>query len=397
MLNYESLLSGRVKEIRPSGIRRFFDIVQEMDDVISLGVGEPDFATPWHIRNAGIYSLEKGRTWYTSNAGLTELRGGIAAYMQRRFGLSYDDASEILVTVGGSEAIDICIRSVVAPGDEVLIPEPCFVCYSPITTLAGGVPVPLPTRAEEGFRLTPAALRNAITPRTKLLILPYPNNPTGAVMRRQDLEGIAEVLRGTNILVLSDEIYSELTYGGRHVSVASVEGMRERTVVVNGFSKAFAMTGWRLGFACAPAPLVAAMHKVHQYAVMCAPTMSQYAAVEAMKNGDEDVRRMVTDYDMRRKFIVDSLARMGLACFEPQGAFYVFPSIRSTGLSSEVFCERLLYEKKVAVIPGNAFGASGEGFVRISYSYSMRHLTDALARMESFVRQLQAQAAERIG
>ncbi|MDR3643915.1 MAG: aminotransferase class I/II-fold pyridoxal phosphate-dependent enzyme [Clostridia bacterium] len=388
MLDYQKLLSGKIQEVKPSGIQRFFDIVEEMDGVISLGIGEPDFATPWHIRNAGIYSLEKGRTAYTANSGISELRGEIASYLKRRFTLEYDPKSEVLVTVGGSEAIDACIRALVEDGDEVIIPEPCFVCYLPITTLSGGVPVVLETRAEDEFRVTPDALRSCITPRTKLLILPYPNNPTGAVMHREDLEAVAEVLRGTDIMVLSDEIYGELTYGGSHVSIASLEGMRERTVVVNGFSKAYAMTGWRLGYACGPAPVIAAMNKVHQYAIMCAPTTSQYAAIEAIRNGDEDVKHMTGEYDMRRKFLVSSLRRMGLSCFEPLGAFYVFPCIRSSGLSSEEFCERLLYEKKVALVPGTAFGGCGEGFVRISYAYSIKHIAEALRRIEDFLVEL---------
>lgn len=398
MLDYQSLLSRKALDIRPSGIRKYFDLVAGMDDVISLGVGEPDFNTPWHVRSAGIYSLEKGRTHYTANDGLAELRDEICRYLDRRFGLHYAPKGETVVTVGGSEAIDLAIRTLVEPGDEVIIPEPSFVCYHPLTVLAGGVPVPLPTRAQDAFKLTPAALRAAITPRTKLLVLPFPNNPTGAVLTRDDLEGIAEVLRGTNIFVLSDEIYGELTYGGRHVSIASLPGMRERTVLVGGFSKAYAMTGWRLGYACAPAPILACMHKIHQFAVMCAPTTSQYAAVEALRNGDEDIARMVDEYDMRRRFITDALDSAGLPCFEPRGAFYVFPSITASGLSSEVFCERLLYEKHIAVVPGTAFGASGEGFVRVSYSYSIKHLTQAVSRIDAFMRELRAQnpAAARV-
>lgn len=388
MLDYQSLLSGKIREVKPSGIRKFFDIVEEMDDVISLGVGEPDFATPWHIRNAGIYSLEKGRTAYTSNSGLKELRGEIAAYMERRFGLGYDPMHEMMVTVGGSEAIDACIRALVDEGDEVIIPEPSFVCYFPITMLSGGVPVVLRTRAEDAFRVRADELKKLITPRTKLLVLPYPNNPTGAVLEREDLEAVAEVLRGTNVLVLSDEIYAELTYGGRHVSIAGIEGMKERTIIANGFSKAYAMTGWRLGFACGPSEIISSMLKVHQYAIMCAPTTSQYAAVEALRNGDEDIAAMAGEYDMRRRFIVAGLRRMGLDCFEPRGAFYVFPSIQKTGLSSEQFCERLLYEEKVALVPGTAFGASGEGFVRISYAYSIGHITEALKRIERFLGRL---------
>lgn len=385
MLDYQSLISHKVREMKPSGIRKFFDIVEEMDDVISLGVGQPDFATPWHIRNAGIYSLESGKTWYTSNDGLEELRKEIAIYQKRRFDLTYNSKNEVLVTVGGSEAIDACIRAFVSPGDEVIVPEPSFVCYTPLTALAGGVPVVIQTRAEDKFRLTPELLKKAITKKTKLLILPFPNNPTGAVMRREDLEAIAEVLRGTDIIVLSDEIYGELTYNGHHVSIASVEGMRERTVLVSGFSKAYAMTGWRLGYACAPAEIIAAMHKVHQYGIMCAPTVSQYAAIEALKNGDDDIERMVGEYDMRRRLIVDGLHRIGLDCFEPEGAFYVFPSIKRSGLSSEQFAEKLLYEKKVAVVPGTAFGEGGEGFLRISYSYSISHISEALKRIECFM------------
>lgn len=388
MLDYQSLISQKVQQMKPSGIRRFFDIVEQMDDVISLGVGQPDFTTPWHIRNAGIYSLEKGRTWYTANDGLKELRAGICGYLSRRFGLEYSPEGETLVTVGGSEAIDDCIRALVSPGDEVIIPEPSFVCYYPLTSLAGGVPVPVETRAEDNFRLTTESLKKAITPRTRLLVLPYPNNPTGAVMRREDLEAIARVLDGTDIIVLSDEIYGELTYNGRHVSAASVGGMKERTVLVSGFSKAYAMTGWRLGYACGPEPIISAMHKVHQFGIMCAPTVSQYAAIEAMVNGDADVERMVGEYDMRRRLIVDGLRKCGLDCFEPEGAFYVFPSIKSSGLTSEEFCEKLLYEKRLAVVPGNAFGESGEGFVRISYSYSINHIVEALKRIECFMKEL---------
>jgi aminotransferase len=381
-------MSRKVREMKPSGIRKFFDIVAEMDDVISLGVGEPDFATPWHIRNAGIYSLEQGKTWYTSNDGLMELRTGICDYLKRRFDLTYSPKNETLVTVGGSEAIDNCVRTFVSPGDEVIIPEPSFVCYSPLTSLAGGVPVIIKTRAQDNFRLTPELLKKAITPRTKLLILPYPNNPTGAVMRREDLEAIAAVLRGTNIFVLSDEIYGELTYNGRHVSIASIDGMKERTILVSGFSKAFAMTGWRLGYACGPSAIISAMHKIHQYGIMCAPTTSQYAAIEAMQNGDDDVERMVGEYDMRRRLIVDGLRKAGLDCFEPEGAFYVFPSIKKSGLTSEQFAEKLLYEKRLAVVPGTAFGESGEGFVRISYSYSISHITEALKRIDCFMKNL---------
>ena len=385
MLSYAELISKKARDIKPSGIRRFFDIVSEMDDVISLGVGEPDFATPWHIRSAGIYSLEKGKTWYTSNDGLLELRQEISLYLSRRFMLDYNPREEVVVTVGGSEAIDIAVRALVSDGDEVIIPEPSFVCYYPITVLAGGTPVVIETKAEDGFRLTAQALRAAITPRTKLLILPFPNNPTGAIMSRVDLEEIAKVLQGTNIMVLSDEIYSELTYDGGHVSFASIGDMKERTILVGGFSKSYAMTGWRIGYACGPAQVMGYLHKIHQYAIMCAPTVSQYAAIEALKNGDEDVARMAAEYDMRRRFILNGLQKAGLTCFEPKGAFYVFPCIKASGLSSEEFCERLLFEKKVAVVPGTAFGNCGEGFVRISYSYSIKHISQALERIESFM------------
>jgi len=383
-MDYSSLLSRCAQELKPSGIRKFFDLAATMDGVISLGVGEPDFKTPYAIRRAGIESLEKGRTWYTANAGLPELRRQIAAYLARRFSLSYEEQS-ILVTVGGSEAIDLCIRACLDPGDEVLIPEPSFVCYDPITRLAGGVPVPIVTRPEDGFRLTPEALEAAITPRTKVLVLPYPNNPTGAIMRREHLEAIARVLLRHDILVLSDEIYAELTFEGKHVSIASLPGMAERTVVVNGFSKAYAMTGWRLGYAAGPQEVIKVMTKLHQFAIMCAPTTSQYAAIEAMKNCDEEIERMAVQFGMRRGLMVGNLNRIGLTCADPLGAFYVFPSIRSTGLSSDEFCERLLREQKVAVIPGNAFGQSGEGHVRISYSYSVEHLIEALRRIEIFV------------
>ncbi len=387
MMNYQEILSKKVTGLKPSGIRRFFDIAAEMENVISLGVGEPDFKTPYVIRQAGIESLEKGRTWYTANAGLMPLKQEICTYLNRRFGLSYQPKNQVLVTVGGSEAIDLCVRALVNPGDEVLIPEPSFVCYSPITTLTGGVARPIATKAENGFRLTAQELREAITPKTKLLVLPFPNNPTGAVMRRQHLEEIAQVLRGTDIMVLSDEIYAELTYEGRHVSFASIEGMWERTIVVNGFSKAYAMTGWRLGYAAGPEPIIAQMTKIHQYAIMCAPTTSQYAAIEALKEHcDGEIERMAVEYNMRRGLLVDSLNRIGLRCFDPQGAFYVFPSIKSTGLTSEEFCEKLLYSQRVAVVPGTAFGESGEGFVRISYSYSIDHIVEALKRIEAFIK-----------
>ena len=383
-MDYSSILSRCAQDLKPSGIRKFFDLAATMEGVISLGVGEPDFKTPYAIRRAGIESLEKGRTWYTANAGLSELRREIAAYLARRFSLSYTD-QEILVTVGGSEAIDLCIRACLNPGEEVLIPEPSFVCYDPITRLAGGVPVPIVTKPEDGFRLTPEALEAAITPRTKVLVLPYPNNPTGAIMKKEHLEEIAKVLRERDILVLSDEIYAELTFEGRHVSIASLPGMAERTVVVNGFSKAYAMTGWRLGYAAGPREVIRVMTKLHQFAIMCAPTTSQYAAIEAMKHCDEEIERMAVQFGMRRGLMVSNLNRMGLTCADPLGAFYVFPSIRSTGLCSDEFCERLLKEQKVAVVPGNAFGQSGEGHVRISYSYSVEHLIEALRRIELFV------------
>lgn len=380
-----SMLNPVVRDIPPSGIRRFFDIAAEMKDAISLGVGEPDFVTPWHIRDEGIYSLEKGHTHYTANAGLKDLRTEISNYMKRRFDLSYDALTQTIVTVGGSEAIDLFLRSVIAPGDEVLIPEPCFVCYKPITQLAGGIPVPLTTKAENNFKLTAKELKAAITSKTKVLVLPYPNNPTGAIMTREDLEEIAAVLRETNILVLSDEIYAELTYGREHVSVASIDGMYDRTMIVSGFSKAYAMTGWRLGYACGHPNLIKAMTKVHQYAIMSAPTTAQFAAIEALKNGDEDIEMMREEYNQRRLIMVNGFNSMGLDCFEPEGAFYVFPCIKKTGLSSNDFCEQLLYNKKVAVIPGTAFGECGEGFVRCSYAYSVENITEALKRIKEFV------------
>ncbi len=389
MMDYDKILSRRAVAIKPSGIRKFFDIAAEMDDVISLGVGEPDFKTPWNIRRAGIESLERGHTWYTANSGLMQLREAACGYLKRRFTLEYDPKKELLITVGGSEAIDIAIRALVEPGDEVLVVEPSFVCYTPITELTGGVPVPIATRAGDAFRLTPEQLKAAITPRTKLLILPFPNNPTGAVMRRAHLEAIAGVLRGTDIMVLSDEIYAELTYGDeRHISFAEIDGMKERTILVQGFSKSYAMTGWRLGYAAGPAPVIKQMTKIHQFSIMCAPTTSQYAAVEALRNGDADIEEMRGQYDMRRRLLVDGLNRMGLDCFSPEGAFYVFPSIRSTGLSSSDFCMRLLEAERVAVVPGDAFGESGEGFVRISYSYSVNHLLEALKRIDRFLKTL---------
>ena len=389
MVDYEKLLSDRVKIVKPSGIRRFFDAAAAMPDAISLGVGEPDFETPWQIRRAGIQSLEKGQTFYTSNWGLAELRSQIAGLARRKYRLSYDSDKEILVTVGGSEAIDNAIRALVNPGDEVLIPEPSFVCYTPLTQMAGGVPVALPTRAEDEFKLTPDALRAAITPRTKLLILPYPNNPTGAIMTRDELESIAAVLRDSNIIVLSDEIYCSLTYGTvPHVCFAELDGMRERTIVIDGFSKSYAMTGWRLGWAMGPEPLMRHICKIHQFGIMSAPTTAQFAGIEAIRTGEADIERMRSQYDIRRRFLLGELRSMGLTCFEPQGAFYMFPSIASTGLSSEEFCERLLRDQHVAVVPGSAFGTSGEGHIRISYSYSMNHLREACFRMRNFLQSL---------
>ena len=388
-MDYEKLLAPAAQSMRPSGIRKFFDLAADMPDCISLGVGEPDFKTPWAIRDAGIRSLERGHTRYTANAGLKELRVEISRYLQRRMNLEYDPQDQLLVTVGGSEAIDLCIRALVQPGDEVIIPEPCFVCYEPITTLTGGVPVHLATRPEDGFRLTAESLKQAVTPKTKLLILPFPNNPTGAVMRRQDLEEIAQVLRGTDVMVLSDEIYSELTYGTeRHISIATLPGMYERTVVVNGFSKAYAMTGWRLGYAAGPAPVIRIMTKIHQSCIMSAPTTSQYAAIVAMRECDDQIEIMRREYDHRRKLLVNSFNEMGMSCFEPQGAFYVFPSIQCSGLSSQEFCQRLLQEKKVAIVPGDAFGACGEGYARVSYAYSVDHLTEALRRIRTFLAEL---------
>lgn len=384
-MNYDELLAPAAKAMRPSGIRKFFDLAADMPHCISLGVGEPDFKTPWSVRDAGIRSLELGRTKYTANSGLKELRGEICNYLQRRFDLHYKEEN-VLVTVGGSEAIDLTIRAVVQPGDEVIIPEPCFVCYEPITQLTGGVPVHIATRAEDQFRLTADQLRAAITPRTKLLIFPYPNNPTGAVMSAAEMEEIAAVLRETNVLVLSDEIYSELTYGlDRHVSIASLPGMAERTVVVNGFSKSYAMTGWRLGYAAGPAPLVKVMTKIHQSCIMSAPTTSQYAAITALRQCDDQIEMMRDEYNRRRRYVVKALNEMGLTCFEPRGAFYVFPSIQISGLTSSEFCEQLLREKEVAIIPGSAFGASGEGYARISYAYSVDHLQTAMKRIREFL------------
>lgn len=381
-------LSDKIVTIKPSGIRKFFDIVSEMEDAISLGVGEPDFDTPWHIRDEGIYSLEKGRTFYTSNAGLKELKVEICNYLRRRFGLEYDPAHETLVTVGGSEAIDIALRAMVNPGDEVLIPQPSYVSYEPCAVLADAVPVIINLKAENEFRLTAQELRDAITDRTKILVLPYPNNPTGAIMERSDLEAIAEVIREKDLFVISDEIYGELTYKEKHVSIAQLPGMKERTILINGFSKAYAMTGWRLGYACGPAEILEQMLKIHQFAIMCAPTTSQYAAVEAMKNGDEDVAQMREQYNQRRRYLMRAFGEMGLPCFEPYGAFYVFPCIAEFGMTSDEFATRFLQEEKVAVVPGTAFGDCGEGFIRISYAYSLENLKVAIGRLADFVARL---------
>ena len=388
MFDYDKLLSPTVRSLKKSGIRKFFDLLEEMDDVVSLTVGQPDFVTPWHIREAGIQSLEKGKTYYTSNAGTIELRREIAAYLSRRFALEYEPRGEVIVTVGGSEAIDMTIRALVTPGDEVIIPEPCFVCYEPLVRMAGGVPVTVDTCAADKFKLTPEKLAAAITPRTKLLVLAYPNNPTGAVMTREDLEKIAEVIRPTDMAILSDEIYAELTFGFRHTSIASIPSMRERTVLASGFSKAYAMTGWRLGYVCAPQPIAEQILKLHQYAIMCAPTTSQLAAIEAMKNGDEDIEYMAEQYDRRRRYIHRGLADIGIESFEPEGAFYIYPEIGKFGLSSDDFCNRLLYEHKCAIVPGTAFGRSGEGFARISYAYSVKHIDEALQRIDAFTKSL---------
>lgn len=389
MIEYENILSEKVKSIKFSGIRKFFDIAASMDNIISLSVGEPDFKTPFTIRKAAIRTLEKGKTAYTANAGMAELRQEISGYLKDRINVEYDPAHEIIVTVGGSEAIDVSFRAILNDGDEVLIPEPSFVCYAPLVTMAGGVPVTIETKAENLFKLTPEQLLEKITPKTKALVLPYPNNPTGAVMRRSELEAIADVLRERSIMVISDEIYSELTFGGeRHVSISEIDGMKERTIVINGFSKAFAMTGWRLGYAAGPAPIMLQMLKLHQYGIMCSPTVSQYAAITALRECRSDVEYMVSEYDMRRRLIVDGFNRMGLPCFEPEGAFYVFPCIKSTGLTSQEFCQRLIYEKQVAVVPGDAFGDCGEGFIRVSYAYSISHITTALSRIKEFIDEL---------
>lgn len=389
MIDYGKVINPMVSnDIRPSGIRKFFDIASSMDGIISLGVGEPDFPTPMHIRRVGIRSLEGGHTRYTSNAGLLELRREICNFLSRKYSLQYSPENETLVTVGGSEGIDCAIRTLVCPGDEVIIPQPSFVCYEPLVRLAGGVPVILDLKAEDEFRLTAKALREKITSRTKLLIFPFPCNPTGAIMDKEALESIADVLRDTQICVLSDEIYSELTYGKHHVSIASIDGMSERVVLINGFSKTYSMTGWRLGYVCAPEPIIKQMTKIHQFAIMSAPTTSQYAAAEAIQNGDEDIKRMVEEYDIRRKVMVNGFRNLGMDCFEPRGAFYAFPSIKITGLTSDEFCERLLYSKKVALVPGSAFGQSGEGFVRASYCYSVEHIKEAIFRTGEFICEL---------
>lgn len=389
MINYDEILAEKVCSIKFSGIRKFFDIAASVKDVVSLSVGEPDFKTPFAIRKEAIKTLEKGRTTYTSNAGLEKLRKAISDYLDYTIHTRYDPLHEIIITVGGSEAIDAAFRAILNPGDEVLLPEPSFVCYGPLIEMADGVPVYIETKAEDNFKLTPEQVLEKITPKTKALVLPYPNNPTGAVMRRKDLEKIAEVIRDRNIIVISDEIYSELTYGAeKHVSIAEIEGMKERTIVINGFSKAFAMTGWRLGYACGPAPIITQMLKIHQYGIMCSPTVSQYAAITAMRDCREDVDYMVSEYDMRRKLIVNGFNEMGLTCFEPEGAFYVFPCIKSTGLSSQEFCQRLIFDKKVAVVPGDAFGECGEGYIRVSYAYSINHILLALKRIREFLDEL---------
>lgn len=384
-MNIESKLSNVVRNMPPSGIRKFFDIVTEMEDVISLGVGEPDFVTPWPIREAGIYSLEQGHTYYTSNSGMADLRKEVSNYLNRKFDLKYNPNDQVLITVGGSEAIDLAMRAVISPGDEVIIPEPSFVCYTPCAVLNGAKPVALRTREVNNFKITPEELEELITPKTKLIVLPFPNNPTGAIMTKEELEGIAEVIKKTEALVLSDELYGELTYTRKHTSIANIPGMKDRTILINGFSKAYAMTGWRIGFTAAHKSIAGAMTRIHQYAIMCSPTTSQYAAIEALKNGDKEIEHMKKEYNYRRRYIVDGFNDMGLKCFEPEGAFYVFPSIKSTGLSSVEFCEKLLREQKVAVVPGNSFGESGEGFIRCSYAYSIDNIRVALNKIRSFL------------
>lgn len=388
MIDYEKMLSKTVCEIKPSGIRRFFDMLADMKDVISLTIGEPDFITPWHIREAAIESLEKGKTYYTSNAGTIDLRGEISRYMKRRFQLDYNPKSEVIVTVGGSEAIDMAMRAILEPGDEVILPCPSFVCYEPIATMLGAKVININTKVENKFKLTPEELRSAITPKTKLLVLPFPNNPTGAILTREELEEIASVLRETNIAILSDEIYAELTYGRSHTSIAQIDGMQERTIIASGFSKAYAMTGWRMGYICAPEALAKQMLKIHQFAIMCAPTVSQFAAVEALRNGDEDVEIMRSEYNRRRVFLLEGFKRIGIDCFEAEGAFYLYPNIGKFGLSSEEFASRLLHEYNCAIVPGTAFGECGEGYARISYAYSMKHLSQALEKIEAFIKTL---------
>ncbi|MEE0858429.1 MAG: aminotransferase class I/II-fold pyridoxal phosphate-dependent enzyme [Acutalibacteraceae bacterium] len=389
MIDYNSFINEKIRTIKPSGIRKFFDIASEMDNVISLSIGEPDFKTPWHVREEGIRSLQQGNTKYTSNKGLTELRNEICKYFERRYNVKYSGETDCVVTVGGSEAIDLVMRTLISEGDEVLIPEPSFVCYTPLVQMADGIPIAVETKEEDNFKLTPELLEKAITPRSKLLVLPFPNNPTGAIMEKEDLQKIAEVVLKHNLFVLSDEIYAELTYNNKnHVSFASIDGMKERTAVVSGFSKAYSMTGWRLGYALAPKPITDVITKLHQFAIMSAPTTAQYAAIEALKNGDNDIAKMRDEYDMRRRLVVKRFREMGLSCFEPEGAFYAFPCIKSTGLSSEEFCMQLLKSKNVAVVPGNAFGESGEGFVRVSYSFSIKHIIEALNRVEEFLQEI---------
>ena len=389
MIDYTKILPKKIVDIPKSGIRKYFDMITpDMKDVISLTVGQPDFVTPWHIREAGIQSLETGKTFYTANAGLEELRIEIDRYMTRRFNLSYDPKNEIIVTVGGSEAIDIAMRATLDIGDEVIIPTPSFVCYEPLARMAGATPVILETYFEDEFKIDPEKLKSLITEKTKMIVLPFPNNPTGAIMTKEELEEIADIVRNTNIIILSDEIYAEMTYGSKHCSIANIDGMKERTIVVNGFSKAYAMTGWRLGYACGPSPIMKEITKIHQYAIMCAPTTSQYAAIEALKNCDDAVADMLAEYDARRKVIVKGFNDLGLECREPKGAFYAFPSIKSTGMTSEEFCEKLLYAKKVALVPGTAFGDSGEGHVRASYCYSLSHIKEALRRIGEFLEEI---------
>lgn len=388
MIDYDKIINKATREMKPSGIRKFFDLAATMEGAISLGVGEPDFQTPWPIRRAAITALEQGKTFYTANSGLSALRSEISKYTENTVHTHYDSENEIIVTVGGSEAIDLSIRAMIEPGDEVLVVEPCFVCYRPIVELCGGTVSVIETKEEDNFKLTADELREKITDKTKALILPFPNNPTGAIMTKEDLEQIAEVLRETDIVVLSDEIYSELTYGRKHTSIVELDGMRERTILINGFSKGFAMTGWRLGYLCGPEEIVSQVLKIHQYAIMSSPTVSQYAAIEGLQSCLSDVKMMVDEYDMRRRFVVDGFNKLGLNCFTPEGAFYVFPCIKSTGLSSEEFCEKLLFSKKVAVVPGNAFGDCGEGFIRVSYAYSLKHLKIALKCIGEFLEEL---------